>query len=662
MNTPSRVGRAAFLLYILCLSLSGAASAQDQPGSDDFQFFQKEATLVTPARRPTTAATAPATTYVVTAEDIRVSGAQTLWDALRGVPGVDVMSERTSQGDVGIRGLNHAMNNNVLVLLDGKTLLNGFFDSVEWEAVPVTMAEIDRIEIVEGPASALYGTNAVSGVINIITKTPEQLKGGVVEYTGGERSTHMGTALIGDKKGAQAYKLDLGWRSTNMFSDASSQASSVGKAHAFYSLDLPHDSKWDVSGGVADQNININNGPSYDVGETGFVRTDFKHGGTSARVFWNWNSTEYRAHPNFGFHLHADTYDAELQQALDLPFSNSMTVGASYRRNDASSDIFDPGWRDQSLWAGFFEDTWRPADKWSVVVSAREDHDSLTGWEFSPRGSVIYEPAAGQSVRLTAASAFDNPPLFDDYVHLVTSIQTPINSPPYTTFALNADILPNPNLQPEKIQFYEAAYRGDFDWIRTGATAFYYRLTNLITSPPAMTTTSLTPPVFAVTTSNALTNDGETKALGGELEADLPLGHGLSSFANYSYQSLIDQLPRQTTARSAPKHKVNAGLKLKQGGWTAGVAAHWVSKTYWSDGTSTNNPVYDEVRAYVLLDLDLLYRFSGKWDGLELAVHGFNVADRHYETLAAQSVAAAGQNAEELLPRWSGTVSYRFGL
>lgn len=644
------------VLTVLVLLAAACPVRADDAAPDDFSFFQKESRVVTSAaKRPSTAALSPATVYVVTSDDILDSGAQTLWDALRTVPGVDVMSERTSQGDVSIRGLNQSLNNRTLVLLDGKTVLNGFYDFTDWETIPVTLEEVDRIEVVEGPTSALYGGNAVSGVINIITKTPEQLKGGVVSYTGGERNTQMGTALIGDKKGAQAYKLDLGWRSTDMFRDASRQASGVGKAHGLWSVDLPDGAKWSVSGGVAKHDVNINDGPlTFDDGETGFLRTDLKRRGTSARFFWNWGQTRFRDFPIIPIHLKYDTYDADVEQALDLPFDNGLTVGASYRRNEASSDILAPGVRSQDLWAVYFEDEWRPLDQWTLVLSGRGDHHPLTGWELSPRGSLIYAPVPEQTLRFTASSAFRNPTLYEDYVTLIEDI--PVNSPPFT--AVHVDIPSNPGLRPERIQFFEAAYRGSFERVKVSATGFQYRLTDIVTALPVVV--NLTPPVATETT--ALTNRGETKALGGELAVEAPVGRGLSAFANYSYVSLVDQLALQTTAHSAPRHKVNMGAKYKRDGWTFAASGDWVDKTYWSDGSSSANPVYVKVRGYFMLDVRAAYRFSGRWDGLEAAVSGFNIADRHYETLPVQSAAAAGQNAEIVGSRWSGTLSYRFGL
>ncbi len=518
----------------------------------------------------------------------------------------------------------------------------------------MTLEEIDRIEVVEGPSSALYGANAVNGVINIITKTPEQLKGGVVSYTGGERNTQMGTALIGDVKGAQAYKLDLGWRSTGKFADAAQQAEHVGKAHGSWSLDLPDGAKWSVSGGADQHSVDISNGPSFDVGDTGFLRTDLKRGGSSARFFWNWGHSSFRDYPVIPVDESYNTYDLTLEQNLELPFDNNLTAGGSWRRDTASSDIITPGVQVQDLWAAYVEDSWVPSERWTVVASGRADHHPLAGWSLSPRGSAIYAVSPEQTFRLTGSSAFRDPTIYDDYVSLFEDF--PVNAPPFTTLRVN--FVSNPNLRPEKIQFFEAAYRGAYDRVKTSATGFVYRLTDIIAALPP--TETLTPPVAVVT--DALANSGETKAVGGELAVEFLMTPEISSFANYSYQSLIDQLPSQTTAHSAPKHKVNVGLKYKKRGWTFNVTGDWVDATYWSDGTSASNPVYDRVSAYLMLNVYAGYRFSGRWTGLELGVSGFNIADRHYETLPPQNSGAPGQEGVLIRSRWSGTLSYRFGL
>src|SRR3989338_9820687 len=139
-------------LFILGLAMPSAAQ-----NDDDLAFFREEAKCLTASRRASSERKAPASVSVITARELEVSGASPLWDALRLVPGVDVVETRTGQGDVSIRGFNQSTSNRLLVLLDGKTVLQGFYGLAAWEEIPVGLREIDRIEIVKGPASALYG-------------------------------------------------------------------------------------------------------------------------------------------------------------------------------------------------------------------------------------------------------------------------------------------------------------------------------------------------------------------------------------------------------------------------------------------------------------------------------------------------------------------------
>lgn len=120
---------------LIRLSLAGAVcvlppvpagAATDDP----FEFFREEAQVVTASRQPQRRDEASATVCVVSSQDLQDSGARTLWDALRAVPGVEVAQSRTGHAEVGIRGLNEALNKRTLVLLDGKTALDGFYDFV----------------------------------------------------------------------------------------------------------------------------------------------------------------------------------------------------------------------------------------------------------------------------------------------------------------------------------------------------------------------------------------------------------------------------------------------------------------------------------------------------------------------------------------------------
>ncbi len=641
-------------------ALAGALPAAAQ---DAFQFFKDEAQVVTASRRPSPLRAAPATVYVVTAEDIKVPGAQTLWDALRGVPGVEVMTSRTMQGDVGIRGLNMPLNNRTLVLLDGRTVLNGYFDFVIWEVIPVSLDEIDRIEVVEGPASALYGANATSGVINIITKRPEQLDGGVVSYWAGQDGTQFGSALYGAKKGKVGYKVDAGWRSTDRFEDSSKEASEAAKVNAAVDIDLGPDSKLGLSGGgsVIDTNITVGkNGIAYGHGPSGYARADYVQGDTRVRAFWNSSRLVARdllalQNPNLDY----DTYDATIERSIDLPRDNSLVVGGNYRKNAIRSSIFAPGLLQQDLWALFFEDQWKAAERWTVVASGRADRHPLAGTVFSPRAAVIYDPSPRHLFRLSAGTSFRNPTLLENYVQFSQTFPNPNTStnPPFAF--IRATTTGNPDLSPEKMTMVELAHEGRFGRLKTTAVAFHYKLKDILSASPA-TVTPASPNTLSARSS--FINQGETTAWGGELGAEYAVRGSLSVFGNWSYQSLTDTLSSVAVAPTAPRNKLNAGVRYASAGWNASLIADYVDATSWDSlppGQSSASLV--RLPAYAILNARVAYRFSGAWRGLELGLSAFNLTNnRHYETLPSMGPSLPGENGEIVGSRWLGTASYRF--
>jgi len=235
------------------VGLAGCMTTPLWAQDDIFDFFAEEAKAVqtvTASRLPLSVRQSPATVHVVTGEDIRAMGAQTLWDALRGVPGVDVMATRAFYGEVSLRGLNRAANNRTLVLLDGRSVIGGPFDSTHWEALSITPKAVDRIEVVLGPASALYGANAETGVINIITREPAE--GGDIQFGFGEQHTHLSSLSYGVQKDALRFKTHVGWRSANGFENPDQDASDAMTVHAQLRYDGSRDEQVQVSGGLSD--------------------------------------------------------------------------------------------------------------------------------------------------------------------------------------------------------------------------------------------------------------------------------------------------------------------------------------------------------------------------------------------------------------------------
>ncbi len=127
----------------------------------------------------------PAAVTVITAEDIRRSGVTSIPEALRLVPGVQVARINASSWAISARGFNTQVSNKMLVQIDGRTVYSPIFGGVFWELQDLVLDDIARIEVVRGPGATLWGTNAVNGIVNIITKSAHQTKSTAIVLTGG---------------------------------------------------------------------------------------------------------------------------------------------------------------------------------------------------------------------------------------------------------------------------------------------------------------------------------------------------------------------------------------------------------------------------------------------------------------------------------------------
>ena len=127
----------------------------------------------------------PAAVTVITAEDIRRSGVTNIPEALRLVPGVQVARINASSWAISARGFNTQVSNKMLVQIDGRTVYSPIFGGVFWELQDLVLDDIARIEVVRGPGATLWGTNAVNGIVNIITKSAHQTKSTAIVLSGG---------------------------------------------------------------------------------------------------------------------------------------------------------------------------------------------------------------------------------------------------------------------------------------------------------------------------------------------------------------------------------------------------------------------------------------------------------------------------------------------
>src|SRR5262245_54286967 len=232
-----------FVLALLGLGMLAApVRAQEQPQAKTPEEqaaeeklkkgFKEEVVVVSASKVESTLINAPATMSVLTTEDLATSPAQNYGDLLRSVPGMNVI--QTSARDINMtsRQSTSTLTNSQLVLLDGRSIYLDFFGLVLWDWVPQSPNEIKQIEVVRGPASAVWGANALTGVVNIITKTPRDaegfglnLSGGLFDRDGGSRQadgdgyTYGGNFTYAHAPSEKlAYRLSAGYFNSDPYS------------------------------------------------------------------------------------------------------------------------------------------------------------------------------------------------------------------------------------------------------------------------------------------------------------------------------------------------------------------------------------------------------------------------------------------------------------
>ena len=189
-------------LFWLSLPVSGYA-VEDPTTLPLESLLERRVTSVSKKAQPVT--DAAAAVFVITREDIRRSGVTSIADALRMVPGVQVARIDSNKWAVSSRGFNGRFANKLLVLMDGRSLYTPFFIGVYWEVQDTVLEDIDRIEVIRGPGAALWGANAVNGVINIITKSAEMTTGGLVTGGGGTHEKGFAAVRYGTSLGETAH-------------------------------------------------------------------------------------------------------------------------------------------------------------------------------------------------------------------------------------------------------------------------------------------------------------------------------------------------------------------------------------------------------------------------------------------------------------------------
>jgi len=604
---------------------------------DEFTFG--EITVISAARREQKLSEAPAAVTVITEEDIRHSGAITIPDILRMAPGMDVMQISASDLVINARGYNKEMSNKMLVLIDGRYVYWDFYGIILWDTFPIVLEDIKRIEIIRGPGSSLYGANAFSGVINIITKSPEETMGTHVSATFGEINTYLGSVIHAGEENALTYKFSLGFDQTNHWNDSAKPSRDVKRAKGNLEYKFSNNSKIAFEGGT-------NKGQGETLSGIGrmnrkqkmdHLKCDLVVSNFTTKIFWSRSRGDAIQEPSLTpYYFLAHTYDIESQYMFNLGSINSVILGGNYRINKAESDLIDQDHK-QDIIAGYLQDEFRPVNNFSFTFGLRYDKHPLTKEQISPRANVIISPFQDHHLRLSYGTAFRNPSFIESYLYEDSDISSLI-SPllPRNTIVVNAR--GNPDLLPEKITSYEVGYQAqlsskfrfkvdlfynnlwDFISFRTVA---YQDMSGMLGYPPGS---------VIVPAKKSYTNAGKSKAIGGEIGVDFLAARWLTGSINYSRQDLTWEEDDPATpddekgmkVKSSPRDKINGNLRFNfDNGLSANFMVHYVGET-----EKNETWAYGKVDPYTLVNVRLGYRFLNGTTEIGLVV--FNLLDKQH--------------------------------
>jgi iron complex outermembrane receptor protein len=590
-------------------------------------LFQEIPTVVTASRQTVSVLESPATATVITREDILHSGYSSVTELLRYVAGVEFFKSNGVNINVGMRGVNGLQANNVLVLVDGRPIYNPVRNTNQCALVPSFPEDIERIEVVKGPGSVLYGSHAFAGVVNIITRSPRDLSGSTLTVMPGTYREGLYSFITGRQVDRLGYKLVGGWTQKNSVADHNDNLKGLLKMSGEMDYEYSPGNKLRASFGFAQGRLTVKNSivldPFDQDGFDGYLRGGFNREDLDLDIWWRHNETSgdfmQTGHVRWRF----DNVNLTLQDRAEFS-ANSLIYGAEFRWASLGATTYDD-LHQQFIYSLFGEDRWQIDGSTSLFAGLRVDHHPLAGWAFSPRLSLVRALSGTQSIRLSVARAFKYPAYIQSYIEIEGE---------YYAQEGNRD------LDPEKLTSIELAWQAfGLKGFNLSAAAFYNRYEDIID--------------FHVSSREHaihLTYDNmcDLYQYGCEFDASWRYSPELLIRANYSY--VWKEKGGSITFGPVPMHKINGEVRYDTGsGLWADLRIHWQDKADYSTGLTTRDIIselppgfppsgppsvefdfvqamaklvgWDEMDGYLLSDLSIGYRApSGRWSAA-LAIH-----------------------------------------
>ncbi len=581
-------------LFLICLA----------PTALEAETNSKDEIIVEGLRLPSPASEVGSSVSIITAEDIELRGYAFALDALAAAPGVTINQNGAFGGLATVR-IRGASSDQTLVLLDGvplgdPTAVGGGYDFSILDA-----ADIERIEVLKGPQSTLWGSDAIGGVVNIITKQPEDGIGGKLFAEGGSFKTYRGGAAIFGANDTGDFRLSASGITSDGISKADAENGN-GETDEYDGLtfaarggiNLPHGLRLEALARYMDGETDIDGfpPPDFSIADTGdFSGTEqFTTAATLLAPLFDEtleNSfmvgfTDIERSGNFGGFETLDEGDRLIlryQGTLNINDRNRLAFGAEREENEANGD-------ETSINGIFALYEVKPIDGLTLSAGVRYDDHSRFGSETTARAAAAWSPSQYLTVRGSWGEGFKAPTIFQ-----LTQ-----------TFGL---LPPNGDLQPETSEAFDIGVdlTAPNDRARLSITYFDRDTQNLIIFAP----------------NSRYENLAETMAKGIETSLDIALTQTLSIAASHAY---IDAEDATTGARQIriPRHSGDAAL-IFQGERLSGSAVVRYN------GTETEGPFGNDVDAWVRVDLAASYAVN---ETIELYSRVENLFDEDYQQVS----------------------------